>query len=373
MQFFVGIDVSLEMSSICIIDERGVIIKEGKAESDPNSIARFIRHRGRKVEHVGLEAGQLSEWLFTGLSEEGFKVSVLEARHVRAAFAAMRVKTDRNDARGIAQLIRLGWFKSVHVKTLDARATRAVLNARKFLVDKVTAVENTMRSALRNFGLKMGQVSRRSFAARARELADSVPCLELIIDSLLKVRDALLDQLAILDRKLLTAARADPITRMLMTAPGIGTIVALTFRSAVDDPTRFSSVKSVGPWLGLTPSRYQSGQTDRTGHITRAGDAARAESCAGVSRITPPSIGGQQNARPSSRFVSRQMPVPSHHSNFTRSTRLARNTYTAPEKGSAPSACCTNAASVSACFLKSTGMVATRISSSIPDNIMSPS
>lgn len=274
MQFFVGIDVSLEMSSICIIDERGVIVKEGKAGSDPNSIARFIRHRGRKVEHVGLEAGQLSQWLFTGLSEEGFKVSVLEARHVRAAFAAMRVKTDRNDARGIAQLVRLGWFQSVHVKALDAHATRTVLNARKFLVDKLTAVENTMRSSLRNFGLRMGQVSRRNFAARARELADGVPCLELIIDSLLKVREALLDQLAILDRKLLTAARADPVTRMLMTAPGIGTIVALTFRSAIDDPTRFSSVKSVGPWLGLTPSRYQSGQTDRTGHITRARDAA---------------------------------------------------------------------------------------------------
>ena len=274
MQFFVGIDVSLEMSSICIIDERGVIIKEGKTASDPHSIAKFMRHRGRKVEHVGLEAGQLSEWLFVGLSEEGFKISVLEARHVRAAFAAMRVKTDRNDARGIAQLVRLGWFKSVHVKTMDARATRTVLNARKFLVDKLTAIENTMRSSLRNFGLKMGQVSRRSFATRARELADGVPCLELIIDSLLKVRAALLDQLATLDRKLLAAARADPVTRMLMTAPGVGTIVALTFRSAVDDPTRFSNVKSVGPWLGLTPRRYQSGEIDRTGHITRAGDAA---------------------------------------------------------------------------------------------------
>ena len=124
MQFFVGIDVSLESSSICVIDERGIIIKEGKVESDPQSVAKFIRHKGRKIEHVGLEAGQLSEWLFVGLSKEGFKVSVLESRHVRAAFAAMRVKTDRNDARGIAQLIRLGWFKSVHVKTLNARETR---------------------------------------------------------------------------------------------------------------------------------------------------------------------------------------------------------------------------------------------------------
>ena len=272
MQFFVGIDVSLESFSICVIDERGLIIKEGKVESDPQSVAKFIRHKGRKIEHVGLEAGQLSEWLFVGLSKEGFKVSVLESRHVRAAFAAMRVKTDRNDARGIAQLIRLGWFKSVHVKTLNARETRATLNARQFLVDKITAIENTIRSSLRNFGLKMGQVTRRGFAPRARELADGSSCLQLVTGSLLKVRETLLDELKKLDRKLIDAARADPVTQMLMTAPGVGTIVALTFRNAVDDPGRFAKVKSIGPWLGLTPRRYQSGETDRTGHVTKAGD-----------------------------------------------------------------------------------------------------
>jgi transposase len=206
------------------------------------------------------------------LSKEGFKVSVLESRHVRAAFAAMRVKTDRNDARGIAQLIRLGWFKSVHVKTLNARETRAVLNARQFLVDKITAIENTIRSSLRNFGLKMGQVTRRGFAPRAQELADGSSCLQLVTGSLLKVRETLLDELKKLDRKLIDAARADPVTQMLMTAPGVGTIVALTFRNAVDDPGRFAKVKSIGPWLGLTPRRYQSGETDRTGHVTKAGD-----------------------------------------------------------------------------------------------------
>ena len=170
MQFFVGIDVSLESSSICVIDERGVVIKEGKAASEPEAIARFIRHRGRKVEHVGLETGSLSQWLHAGLMKEGFRVSVMEARHVRAAFAAMRVKTDRNDARGIAQLVRLGWFKSVHVKAPSAQETRALLNARQFIVDKVTGIENSMRANLRNFGLKVGIVSRRTWAGRAREL-----------------------------------------------------------------------------------------------------------------------------------------------------------------------------------------------------------
>ena len=160
MQFFVGVDVSLESSSICVIDERGVVIKEGTAASEPEAIGRFIRHQGRKVEHVGLETGSLSQWLHAGLVRQGFKVSVMEARHVHAAFGAMRVKTDRNDARGLAQLIRLGWFKSVHVKAPSAQETRALLNARQFLVDKVTGIENSMRANLRNFGLKMGVVSR---------------------------------------------------------------------------------------------------------------------------------------------------------------------------------------------------------------------
>ena len=273
MQFFVGLDVALKTTSVCVIDERGIIIKEGKVDSHPQAIARFVKHQGRKIEHVGLEAGQLSEWLYAGLTKEGFRVTVMESRHVRAAFAAMTIKTDRNDARGIAQLVRLGWFKSVHVKALNSQQMRAILNARQFLVDKITAIENCMRASLRNFGLKLGQVSRRTFAPRARELAEAHECLQLIIESLLRVRETFLAELHKIDKKLLEAARADPVTRMLMTAPGVGVIVALTFRSAVDDPNRFSSVKSIGPWLGLTPRRYQSGQTDRVGHITKAGDA----------------------------------------------------------------------------------------------------
>jgi transposase len=273
MQFFVGIDVSLDSSSICVIDERGVIIKEGKSDSDPEAIARFIRHKGRKIEHVGLETGGLSQWLHAGLTREGFRVTVMEARHVRAAFAAMRVKTDRNDARGIAQLVRLGWFKTVHVKASSAQEMRALLNGRQFLVDKLTGVENSMRAALRNFGLKMGEVTRPKWASRARELATGVPALEFVMDALLRVRDVLLQELRILDRRLLASAKSDPVVRMLMTAPGVGVIVALTFKNAVDDPARFPRAHDVGPWLGLTPSRYQSGRIDHVGRITRAGDA----------------------------------------------------------------------------------------------------
>jgi transposase len=274
MEFFVGIDVSLESSSICIIDERGVIIKEGQTTSEPEAIGRFIRHKGRKIEHVGLETGGLSQWLHAGLEKQGFRVTVMEARHVRSAFAAMRVKTDRNDARGIAQLVRLGWFKSVHVKTPDAQETRALLNARQFMVDKLTAIENSMRANLRNFGLKMGTVTRRAWPARARELAAGIEALELLVESMLHIREILLQELRTLEKKLMSMARSDPAVQTLMTAPGVGAIVALTFKNGVDDPDRFSRSRDVGPWLGLTPTRYQSGQTDRTGHITKAGDAS---------------------------------------------------------------------------------------------------
>jgi transposase len=274
MEFFVGIDVSLESSSICIIDERGVIIKEGQTISEPEAIGRFIRHKGRKIEHVGLETGGLSQWLHAGLEKQGFRVTVMEARHVRSAFAAMRVKTDRNDARGIAQLVRLGWFKSVHVKTAYAQETRALLNARRFIVDKVTGIENSMRANLRNFGLKMGIVTRRAWPARARELAAGIEALELLVESMLHIRETLLQELRTLEKKLMSMARSDPAVQTLMTAPGVGAIVALTFKNGVDDPDRFSRSRDVGPWLGLTPTRYQSGQSDRTGHITKAGDAS---------------------------------------------------------------------------------------------------
>lgn len=274
MQFFAGIDVSLDNSSICVIDERGVIIKEGQVASEPEEIGRFIRHKGRKIEHIGLETGGLSQWLHAGLEKQGFRVTVMEARHVRSAFLAMRVKTDRNDARGIAQLIRLGWFKSVHVKTASAQEARALLNGRQFIVDKVTGIENSMRANLRNFGLKVGIVSRRTWPTRARELAAGIEALEALVECMLKIRDVLLQELRMLDKKLLDLARSDPAVQTLMTAPGVGAIVALTFKNALDNPDRFRHSRDVGPWLGLTPSRYQSGQTDRMGHITKAGDAS---------------------------------------------------------------------------------------------------
>ncbi len=272
MEFFVGLDISLDETHICVVDEGGRIIKEARSLSEPQAIAKAIRHKGRRIEHVGLETGNLSQWLYEGLVKEGFSVSVMEARHVRAAFAAMRVKTDRNDARGLAQLVRLGWFKRVHVKSLDAQETRALLTTRTFLIEKIGATENSLRAALRNFGLKMGSVTRKTWEPRARELADGNELLEGIVDAMLRVRTLLRKELVKIDGQLNGLAKSDPVTRLLMTTPGVGVVVALSFRSAVDDPDRFPRSRDVGAWLGLTPRRWQSGKTDIVGRITKAGD-----------------------------------------------------------------------------------------------------
>ncbi len=265
MESFVGLDGSLDETHICVVDEGGRIIKETRAASEPDAIARAIRHKGRRIGHVGLEAGNLVK--------QGVSVSVMEARHVRAAFAAMRVKTDRHDARGIARLGPTGLVhKRIHVKSLDAQETRALLTARGFLVEKVTATENSLRAALRNFGLKMGSVTRKTWEARARELADGNPVLEGLVEAMLRVRTLLLSELASIDGQLTALARSDPVTRLLMTTPGVGVIVALTFRSAVDNPDRFPRSRDVGAWAGLTPRRWQSGKTDIAGRITKAGD-----------------------------------------------------------------------------------------------------
>jgi transposase len=184
----------------------------------------------------------------------------------------MPVKTDKKDARGIAQLMRLGWFRPVHCKSLAAQEVRALLTARKLIQGKLHDIEMSIRGILRGFGLKVGPTTRRTYAARIRELIEGHPTLEAIAVSLLKVRDSLADEFAGFERKLRAMARQDDNALRLMTTPGVGVLVALTFVSAVDAPERFRSSRAVGPHFGLTPKKYQSGETDYSGRISKIGD-----------------------------------------------------------------------------------------------------
>ena len=274
MDHYAGIDVSLEYSSVCVVDVSGKIVREGKVASEPAALIGWFRSLGYELSRIGLEAGPLSQWLFAAMREAGLAVELLETRHVRKAFEAMPVKSDRNDARGIAQLMRLGWFRPVHCKSMAAQEVRAVLTARKLVQTKLQDVENSLRGILRGFGLKVGKTTDRSFATRIQELVKGHPNLETIGEALLSVRAVLLREFNAFEKRVRALSRLNARTRLLMSTPAVGPIVALTYASAIDDPARFKSSKQAGPHFGLTPKKYQSGETDRSGRISKIGDAA---------------------------------------------------------------------------------------------------
>jgi len=273
MEYFAAIDVSLELSSVCVVDGTGRIVREAKVASEPDALVRYLRGSGLVLTRVGLEAGPLSQWLHAGLIEAGFEAVLLETRHVKAALGAMTMKTDRNDARGMAQMIRMGWFRPVHAKTVPAQEIRALLVARKQLQARLNDLELCLRGILRGFGLKLGDVAKGRFEARVRELVAGQRTLEGLAEPMLRARAALRAEYAAVHREVLRIVRLDADCRRMMTVPGVGAIVAVTFKAAVDDPGRFKRSRDVGAHFGLTPKRHQSGEVDRSGHISKTGDA----------------------------------------------------------------------------------------------------
>jgi transposase len=272
MDYFAGLDISVKDTSVCIVDDTGKIVREVKVASEPDSLLAVLTNPAYRFKRVGLEAGPLSQWLFSGIAEAGLPVICVETRHMRAVLKAQINKTDRNDARGIAQMMRVGLYRPVHVKTLRSQKLRMLLTHRKLLQSKAIAIENDLRATLRNFGLKVGVVGTIKFEARIKDLVENVPDLAMLVEPLLIVRRALREQIGILHRRLLAIVRDDDVCRRLMTVPGVGPVVALTYRATVDVPARFRNSKAVGAVFGLTPSKYQSGEVDRTGAISKCGD-----------------------------------------------------------------------------------------------------
>src|SRR6202011_4983616 len=272
MAHFVGLDVSVKETSVCVVDDAGKVLCERKVPTEPDDIAVLLTSVGGEYVRVGIEAGPLSQWLVNGLAEAGLPVVCVETRHMQAVLKAQINKTDRNDARGIAQMIRAGLYRPVHVKTLRSQKLRMLLTHRKLLQSKAIAIENDLRGTLRNFGLKVGMVGKVRFEARIQELVENFSDLAELVEPLLIVRRALREQIVILHRRLLAIVRDDEVCRRLMTTPGVGPVVALTYRATVDVPARFRKSKSVGAVFGLTCSRYQSGEIDWSGKISRCGD-----------------------------------------------------------------------------------------------------
>ncbi len=272
MSVFIGVDVSLATSTICILGEGGKIIKETKIDSEPAAFVVFMQDQPYEITGIGMEAGPLSQWLHKALTDAGFTVVLMETHRVKKALSAMPIKTDKRDAEGIAHLLQLGWYSAVHCKSVTAQETRALLTGRNALQRAIIAMELSVRGILRNFGLKMGKISKRRYEERVRELIDGNDMLKQMALPLLKARAELRKQLAVFEQQVCSMARKDPVCRKLMTMPGVGPVVALTYKAAVDDPTRFRRSKDIGPWVGLTPSREESGERSVIGAISKTGD-----------------------------------------------------------------------------------------------------
>jgi transposase len=181
-------------------------------------------------------------------------------------------KTDANDAFGLAQIVRTGWFREVAVKSMDAHTLKILLVARAQLVSQRQMVANTVRGLLKTFGLVIARGAQRLFPIRVREQLAGNDVLAAIVEPMLVVWHALREQIDTLHRQILARARADAAARLLMTIPGVGVVVALTYTAVIDDPARFRRSSSVGAYVGLTPRRYQSGEVDHGGHISKCGD-----------------------------------------------------------------------------------------------------
>ena len=249
MKCYAGIDVSLDSVSVCVVDDTGKVRREAKFACEPGALVAWFRGLDITPERIGLEAGPLSQWLHAGLQEAGLAAELLETRHVRTAFKTMPVKTDRKDARGIAQLMRMGWFRPVHCKSIAAQETRSLLTTRKLILNKRMDMEMGLRGILRGFGLKIGPTTPRTFEARVRDLVDGHPTLLVVAEALLTARGALVGQLKGVEKRLVGLARDDAWVRRLMSTPGVGVIVALTYVSAIDDPGTLQVIE--GCWSAL--------------------------------------------------------------------------------------------------------------------------
>ena len=273
MEYYVGLDVSLKQTSICVVDQAGLVVREGVVDSDPEAISVYVTSRAPNAVRIGLETGPTSTWLWTELKRLGLPVICIDARHAKAVLKMQINKSDRNDAIGIARIMQTGWFKEVHVKDIDSHSVRALLASRALLVKIKRDLENHVRGLLKNLGLVIGRAKFNVFAVRAEELIEGRPELVAAIRPLLEARSAVEQQVSELDRKVMKLARHDTQVRRFMTAPGVGPITALAFKATIDDPTRFARSRSVGAYVGLTSRRHASGEVDWTGRISKCGDA----------------------------------------------------------------------------------------------------
>lgn len=275
MTYDAALDTSATTTALCVVTSRdGTVVFETTVPTDPEAIALALQPFGGRLRKVGHEATTWSSWLHRALEDLGVPMVLLETRHAAAVLAAQRNKTDRNDARALAQLVRSGWFKPVHVKSHEANRIKLLLAHRRTLKRKLLDIENEVRQSLKLFGYMVGRrVQRATFEARVRALIEGDELIAACTGCMLRAWSALWDEYRRLHKLLVQIAGQDELSRRFCAIPGVGPVTALTFQAAIDDPSRFTRSKTVGAHFGLTPRRRQSGTSiDIDGHISRAGD-----------------------------------------------------------------------------------------------------
>ncbi len=272
MDYFAGLDISMDETHICVLDREGVVIYESKAASTAQAIADELA-KAPRCRRIVFETGRMAPILFHGLSQLGLPVVCVESRQAYQALKSLAThKTDRNDARGLAHLARTGFFKPVHVKSLSAHALRSLITARKKLVGQRVTLENQIRGLAIVFGIRLPRALTAAFIDQALKASEGIAGLSAAMRGLIAARTAVMTAIAAIDADMRRMARASAACRRLMTIPGVGQLTALAFVAAIDDPSRIRRSRDIGAYFGLVPRRYQSGEVDYVGSISKCGD-----------------------------------------------------------------------------------------------------
>jgi len=272
MRYYVGLDVSLKSISVCILDDKGKRIEEGEVDSTPEAIHQFLLKTGLEIERIGLESGNLTHYLKKGLLKQKYKVVVMEPRKMAAILATIINKTDKNDARGIAEALRVGHFRECVHRSEEAIEIRSLLHLRQTAVEEKTHVINSLRGHLKVYGIKLGKKERKTFRQKVEEATKNLkPSIQRAVQSLLNVLDVLNEEIKVLNQEVEAVSAKDEDVKLLKTIDGVGPITALSFKAEIDDPKRFEDSKDAGAYIGLTPSQYSSGETHRQGRISKKG------------------------------------------------------------------------------------------------------
>ena len=275
MSFDAALDTSATTTAICVVNSRtGEVVLESSVITDPDAIFGVLAPYAPRLHLVGHEATTWSAWLHRELEARGVPMVLLETYHAARMLEAQRNKTDKNDARGLAQLVRSGWFKPVHAKSQAANRMKLLMLHRRTLKRKLLDIENEVRQSLKMFGLMVGpRVQRSSFPQRVSALVEGDPLMEVVTACMLRAWMALWTEYRQLHKLLVQLVGRDELCRRFCDIPGVGPVTAMAFKAAVDDPARFAKSKTVGAHFGLTPRRIQSGTSiDFDGHISKRGD-----------------------------------------------------------------------------------------------------